>query len=150
METKKELVAIAMLLKQPRPMDVVKVQRAAEAAFREAPVAPKVVALKSGNGFGILLGPMRLGVLCVSGPYFKDIANAADRVANFAGKQTIQQSTAWMSVDLIEAPPQLEREMIYTILGTLVAELLKDKHDVLGLVRLPGGPVVGYDPSFIP
>jgi uncharacterized protein YegJ (DUF2314 family) len=147
-EEKKELISIALLLKQPKTIDQAAVQRAAEAAFRGAPEKPRTVPLPSGRGFGVALGPLRLGLLSVAQPYFKDVAKVADRVRDFAGRKAVQEHTAWLSVDLVGDPPPIDRSKVYGMIGCLIAEFLGD--DVLGLMRLPAGPVIGYDFSFIP
>ncbi|MGA2231506.1 MAG: DUF2314 domain-containing protein [Tepidisphaeraceae bacterium] len=145
---KKELISIALLLRKARSLDLQQAQRACDDAFRGAPAPPKVIQMKNHPGFGVILGPMRFAILNVDKPYFSDVAAAADHESNFPARMAIQEHTAWLSVDLVGEPPPVEREKIYGIIGTLIAEFLGD--DVLGLIRLPNGPVVGYDFSFIP
>jgi len=147
-EEKKPIFSIVLLLRQPRQLDLAAVQRAVEFAYRGAPEPPKVVEIKKIPGFGILLGPLRLAVINADRPYFRDIAKAADRTGDMRGKLAIQQHTAWLSVDIAGEPPPMPPETMYKIIGKLIAEFIQD--DVLGLIRRPDGPIIGYDFSFIP
>jgi uncharacterized protein YegJ (DUF2314 family) len=147
-QQKRELIAMALLLRGPRLFDVQVAQRAANFAFRDAPEPPQVVPLKNPSTMGLKLGPMRLGIINKEQPYFADIAKVADQIPNFLARKAVQEHNAWLSVDLIGDPPPIMPERVYAIIGRLIAELLSD--DVLGIMRLPKGPIIGYDTSFIP
>jgi len=147
---RKEFSSIALLLKQYRAIDQTKVQRAAEDAYFGSPQPPRAVAMKNApvSSFGILLGPIRLAVMSVDGTYIEDIAKAADRISDTGAKLAMQTHRAWMSVDLMGDSGPMTPGQTYSIIGKLVAELLQP--DVLGLIRLPDGAMVGYDFSQIP
>jgi uncharacterized protein YegJ (DUF2314 family) len=147
-EPNRKITSLVALLRQPRRLELAEVQRAAEFAFREAPESPKVFALKNRPGFGVRLGPLPLVVFSLERPYFKNIAEAADRISVFAAKRAVQAHAAWLSVDVVGEPPEIDQDVLYRMLGKLLAEFLQD--DVLGIIRWPDGAIVGYDFSFIP
>lgn len=139
---------MVLLLKQRREINVEVIQRAADDAFRDAPAPVRVIQIKNGSLFGLALGPMLMGLISAGKPYFRDVEKVANQTSNFAARQAIFGHTAWIGVDLVGDAPGIDRQKVYELLGRLVAEFLQD--DVLGLIRLPSGPIVGYDFSFIP
>ena len=142
------ITSIVLLLKQPRSLELSRLQQAANDAFRAAPAPPKAIALPKNNLFAIGLGPMRFGVVQSTNPYFADIAKVADQIPDFKAKIAVQQHRAWWSVDLVGEVPSHLAGSIHGVIGQLIAELLDD--NVLGLIRLPEGRVIGYDFSLIP
>jgi uncharacterized protein YegJ (DUF2314 family) len=143
------LISIALLLRQPRHIDLHNVERAARNAFREAPQPPEVAPLENIPGFGILLGPVKLGIISLDRPYFRDVKQIAAQIKSSATRSAVEQHRAWLSVDLIgEAPQFADQLRLYGALGLLIAEFLDD--NVLAIVRLPDGPILAYDFSFIP
>jgi uncharacterized protein YegJ (DUF2314 family) len=80
-------------------------------------------------------------------PYFKDTAVIADRIPNVAGRIAVLEHSAWLSVDLVGQSP-LAADVVIGLIGQLLAEFCDD--NVLALMRLPKGPIIGYDFSFIP
>ena len=143
-----KITSIVVLLKETKPVDLPRLQQAASDAFRGAPEPPQVIALPNGTHFGLKLGPLSLGIIQANTPYFKDAAKVADQLSDFAARRAVQEHQAWLSVDLVGESPISDPEAIYNWIGCLVAELLDD--NAVGLIRLPGGPVIGYDLSLIP
>jgi uncharacterized protein YegJ (DUF2314 family) len=143
----RQITAIALLLAKPKSLDLETVQRAAEFAFHGAPERPTVTAILGKPLFRVALGPLQLGVVNASQPYFKDAAAMADQVSNVAGRMAVVQHAAWLSVDLI-GQSTLAPDVVLGLMGQLLAEFCDES--VLGLMRLPKGPIVGYDFSFIP
>jgi uncharacterized protein YegJ (DUF2314 family) len=142
-----EITAIVLLLAYPRTLEQLTLQSAAEFAFAGAPAKPTITPVPGKSAFAITLGPLRIGVISGDRPYFKDSGKIADRIRDVAGRQAVIQHTAWLSFDLIGRPPS-DPEKIFNVIGCVAAEFLDD--NVLGMMRLPHGPVVGYDISFIP
>jgi uncharacterized protein YegJ (DUF2314 family) len=149
--SKAPLVSIGLLLKEPEKLDLTRLESAAKAAFRDMPQPPKVIPVgpqqKDRQMFGVVLGPLVLGVIQSHAPYLKDIDSAADRIANYPAKLAMQSHTAWMSVDKMRDCP-LPENVIYSMIGRLLAEFLGN--NTLGIILLPAVKVIGYDFSFIP
>jgi uncharacterized protein YegJ (DUF2314 family) len=145
------MVSIALLLKRPEALDLARVRSAAAAAFRDAPAPPEVFPIRptvtDPQMFGLVLGPLALGVIHSRKPYMRDADAAADRVGNFPARVAVQTHTAWMSVDRMRDCP-LPDDVVYRMIGRLLAEFLGD--NTAGMILLPGQAVVGYDFSFIP
>jgi uncharacterized protein YegJ (DUF2314 family) len=145
--TPRQITAIALLLAKPKLLDRETVQRAADFAFHGAPERPTVTAIADKPLFCVALGPLQLGVVNVPQPYFDDAAVIADQISNVAGRMAAIQHKAWLSVDLIGQSP-LAADVVLGLIGQLVAEFCDES--ALGLMRLPKGPIIGYDFSFIP
>jgi uncharacterized protein YegJ (DUF2314 family) len=142
-------ISIALLLRQPRHIDLHIVERAAGIAFRQAPQPPEVAPLQNMPGFAILVGPVRLGIIALDRPYFRDVNQIAVQLKNSAARAGVEQHRAWLSVDLIgEAPQFADQLRLYGALGLMIAEFLDD--NVLAIVRLPDGPILAYDFAMIP
>jgi len=90
---------------------------------------------------------MRIAVIKANRPYFKDVAKVANQTADVAGRIAVQRHAAWLSVDLVGTTP-LADDVVLGVLGQMAAEFCEER--VLGLMRLPRGPIVGYDISFVP
>ncbi len=148
---KNELVSIALLLKKPEKLDLARVESAAVAGFRGAPEPPKVIPVgppaNDRQMFGLILGPLVLGVIQSHAPYVTDAGAAADRISNFPARIAMQSHTAWLSVDRMR-DCALPDEIVYGMIGRLLAEFLGD--NTAGMILLPAKKLIGYDFSFIP
>jgi uncharacterized protein YegJ (DUF2314 family) len=146
MSEKKPIIGITLLLSKPKAIDLQGVTQAAEFAFHGAPEKPKVMQMPGKPAFGIALGPLRLVVINVGQAYFTEVGKVANRLSSVSARDAVQSHKAWLSVDATGVSP-LPEELLIPTLGLLAAEFCDDT--VLGLMRLPKGPVVGYDFSFI-
>ena len=142
-----QITAIALLLAKPKSLDQETVQRAADFAFHGAPQPPTATAIAGKPLFRVALGPLQLGVINVPQPYFKDAGAIANQISNVAGRMAANQHKAWLSVDLI-GQSTLAPDVVLGPIGQLLAEFCDES--ALGLMRLPRGPIIGYDFSFIP
>jgi uncharacterized protein YegJ (DUF2314 family) len=141
----KDLASIVMLLRRPRAIDLDAVKYAVKWAFEGD---HEVLPIQNRPAFVVKAPGMILGVMNSDQPYFKDVAEAANRLTDFPARQAVQEHTAWLSVDLLDGPPSIDLLKAYAVIGKLVGEMISD--DVLGLLSHPPVRVVAYDESFLP
>jgi hypothetical protein len=140
--------SIVLLLQQPRKLDLDTVRKAAESAFCKTGQPVKIAEAKKAPGFHVFLGPMPLAVINFDQPYFRDVARAAESTPIFPARQAILQHKAWLSADFAADVPPGINGMEYNMLGKLIAAFMQE--DVLGILRTPDGPIIGYHSSVIP
>ena len=66
-----------------------------------------------------------------AGPYIEQTENTPANIPNVRLQQMVREHTAWLSVDLLEAPANATAEAIYRRLGRIIAALADD--DCVGL-----------------
>jgi len=151
-EKKERLVALVLLLREPRDLDAARVADLATDALGgrfsdgESDSSDQYVAGHTPS-FVVKYREHFFLINNFPHPYMDDPAEAAGEISELRMRKAVRDNEAWVSVDLLGECEESELSDVYRTLGKLAAELIDD--DCLALFAPATGQMCVYDPEML-
>ena len=145
------IIALVLMLREPRYLDDRILRQIASEAFDiefdETDADAEEFVVGESPAFIVKVAGHLFLVNNFSAPYADDVEEMAESIPDLRVRKAVSEHTAWLSVDLMVAPDEVDRKESYQYIGKLIAGLIDE--DSLAIYATETGIVNVVDDELI-